>query len=160
MMLLVTCCSSALLAQSATLQVQVLSEDKPVEGAEVSAGSHRATTDASGRATLSLPPGSIQIVVIRDGFLPATLPITVAAGDAQSVIVELLPQPLAQLRLRHLECIVFTRYRQSPVPSLLVDPSITTSHPATRRKFSDGAKWTQWIRYITELKVLAESVFI
>ena len=44
-------------AQTAAIRVQVQASDKPVEGAEVSAGNQVAMTDAAGVAVLTVAPG-------------------------------------------------------------------------------------------------------
>ena len=61
-------------------------------GAAVTAAGRQAGTDPSGSATLALPPGPAQITVRKDGFLPATVDITVGERELQ-VIVELTAPP-------------------------------------------------------------------
>ena len=50
------------------------------------------------RATFEFPsqPGPFKLTVIKDGFAPVTTVVTVAAGQAQGVIVELQPQPTVE----------------------------------------------------------------
>ena len=74
-----------------TLIVEVRSEGRPLAGATVSAGALQGTTDAAGRAALSLAPGPCEIRVEAAGHLPASVRVSIAAGATPPVSVELRP---------------------------------------------------------------------
>jgi outer membrane receptor for ferrienterochelin and colicins len=81
-------------AQSpATLRVEVRSEGVAVVSAEVVVGGTTVKTDANGVASLPIRAGSIDVTVVKAGFLPLTTTISVAAGQVQSIVVELSRQP-------------------------------------------------------------------
>jgi outer membrane receptor for ferrienterochelin and colicins len=82
---------------SGTVRVEVSAAGTPVEGAIVSAGGQSATTDASGLARLTLPPGPITLVVTRDGYAQATARVEVVETtrtrrpiDDQAVLVDMI----------------------------------------------------------------------
>ena len=72
-----------------TLVVRAVNQSKPVEQAEVRAGSVVARTDAEGVATLTLPAGAWEVTVQRFGFETAQARATVTAGAAATLTVEL-----------------------------------------------------------------------
>jgi iron complex outermembrane receptor protein len=79
--------------QSGTIRVQVRAEDGPVEKAEVLAAGTVRHTDASGRAQIVVPTGEVNLTVVKDGYVTATVKVTVTAGAQQDVIVDLQPEP-------------------------------------------------------------------
>jgi iron complex outermembrane receptor protein len=91
--------SSAAQAQTTSVRVQVRADGRPVADAEVSAGPGGAggirttRTDAEGIASLSLSPGPVDLVVVKPGFLPASVSLTVEAGPSRLVVVDLVEQP-------------------------------------------------------------------
>ncbi len=89
---------SALAAQTAsgTVHLTVRASDKPVDAVEVLVAGATRLTDASGRLTLIQAPGSIDLTVVKTGFAPITLSVTVVAGVVQEVFVELQPLPTVE----------------------------------------------------------------
>ena len=75
-----------------TIVVVVSSDDGAVAGAEVRAGSATATTDANGVASLSVPPGRLDLVVTRAGYDAAATPVDVALQGQTRVEIALEPQ--------------------------------------------------------------------
>ncbi len=54
---------------------------RPIVGAEVTAGSMHAVTDASGRFSLKVAPGNVDLVVIAPGHFPLATTLDVTTGD-------------------------------------------------------------------------------
>jgi iron complex outermembrane receptor protein len=79
-------------ARTGTIRVEVMEAGKPLPGATVSAGGESAATDATGAATLTLPAGSVLVVVTRDGYEPAAARIDVVAGEERRVRLVLTPR--------------------------------------------------------------------
>lgn len=85
---------------AAVLQVQpptvvvlaVSSEAGPVSRAQVVVASRTVETGSDGRVALPLPPGPVDITVIKEGFNPVTVTVTVVAGTRQVVPVMLEAQ--------------------------------------------------------------------
>ena len=90
-----------------TLRVTVTSDAKPVAGADLRAGERKATTSAEGVATLTLPPGSVTLVVSREGFAERTVTATVTASVETAVAVKIE----MQARPEHKEEVVVTATR-------------------------------------------------
>jgi iron complex outermembrane receptor protein len=74
------------------LEVRVEADGQPLAGARVTAGEQGADTEPDGRATLSVPPGSMTLTVTKEGFVEARQEITVTAAGV-TVTVELVPAP-------------------------------------------------------------------
>jgi outer membrane receptor for ferrienterochelin and colicins len=74
-----------------TLTVTVRSTGGPVAGAEVTAGRMKAVTDADGSATLSLPPGRVDVVVTKEDFDPGAAQVELRAGSVSRIEVDLSP---------------------------------------------------------------------
>jgi len=72
-----------------TLIVQVVSDSRPVEQADVRAGASSAITNAQGEARLTVPAGAHDITVERFGFETAHARATVTAGAETRVTIEL-----------------------------------------------------------------------
>ena len=93
---LLTCSAVAALAGQAptgTVRVVVRASDQPVADAEVIIAGTSRRTDPSGSVTLTAAQGSLDLTVVKDGFVPMTVSVVVTAGAVQDVIVELQPQP-------------------------------------------------------------------
>ena len=75
-------------AQPATLRVHVRADGRPVADAEVSAASRVMKTDAEGLAVMTLPPATIDVIVLKPGFAAASVPIALEAGREHAVIVD------------------------------------------------------------------------
>ena len=76
-----------------TVTVRVTSEGNAVMDAQIVSGAARGHTDASGRASLSLPLGSQTVIVHKMGFAPDTLHVIVRA-EPQEIAVELKEAPV------------------------------------------------------------------
>jgi len=100
-----TCVLGLLLA--AVLQVQtpaaielvVTSSEGPVPRAQVIVGGKTMETDAGGHLTLNVPPGPVDIIVVKTGFNPVTVTLTVVAGTPQVVPVMLERQTALEERV-------------------------------------------------------------
>jgi iron complex outermembrane receptor protein len=88
-----------------TLVVEVRSDSRPVEQAEVRAGDQVAYTDAHGEAALRLPPGDVELIVQRFGFTAQTLRAAVRADATTTVTVELHAESV------HEEAVIVTATR-------------------------------------------------
>ena len=82
----------------ATLRVQVTAESgAPVEGASVSVAAASALTSSTGIATLPVALGTIDILVKKDGFLPAKTRLTVDEAREWPLAIDLhAAEPLKQ----------------------------------------------------------------
>ena len=90
------CLTRSLAAQGAVVRGRVTraGSDSAVAGAEVmiNARSVRTEADSAGRfVLLDVTPGATVITVRRLGFAPATVQLTVVAGDTTGVVVPLTP---------------------------------------------------------------------
>ena len=74
-----------------TLVVSVHSKDGPVAQAEVQVGSVKSTTGSDGTVSVSLPPGTIDVVVTRTGFDPNAAQVEIRAGMESRLDVALEP---------------------------------------------------------------------
>jgi outer membrane receptor for ferrienterochelin and colicins len=93
-LLLVLALSASAVAQerpTVVLTLQVTAEGSPVEGAAVRAGAVTGRTDASGVATLNVPPGRIEIAVEAPSFLPAVAEVEAREGAPARADVDLTP---------------------------------------------------------------------
>ena len=87
--------ASGAAAQSttATLRIDVRTEAGAAAGALVTVAGKSHATPESGSLTLTLPPGVVEIVVTKDGFLPGATKVALTAGQSASVLVELVQAP-------------------------------------------------------------------
>jgi iron complex outermembrane receptor protein len=90
----------------ANLRIEVRAGNVPVEHVEVVVLGVTYRTDSTGRVTIPAPPGRIDIMVVKDGFVPATASVQLAAGARQDVIIELQPQPTVE---EHVTVVAATR---------------------------------------------------
>ena len=81
-------------ATAGTLLLRVRSQAAPVSSAEVNAGEVTARTDERGEARLTLPAGEYRVTVVRVGFAPATVRLSVGAGAETVAMVQLQEQRL------------------------------------------------------------------
>jgi outer membrane receptor for ferrienterochelin and colicins len=72
-------------APSGTIRVEVAAAGSPVAGATVWAGAGSTPTDASGVATLTVPPGSVHVVATKNGYESAAARVDVVAGQERAV---------------------------------------------------------------------------
>src|SRR5207253_570797 len=80
-------------AYQATLVCSVRAANAPVAGAEVVVDGRTYRTAEDGEVRISISPGSFTLTVVKDGFVPVTTSAVVGAGQTQSVVVDLQPQP-------------------------------------------------------------------
>jgi len=74
---------------SARLRIDVRSNDGPVRDADVVINGVTQKTDSQGSATFTLPPGPVDIVVVKAGFAPGSASVDLAANQEQPVTIEL-----------------------------------------------------------------------
>jgi iron complex outermembrane receptor protein len=90
-------CAGLLAAQESRpalrVQIEVQSASAPLAGAAITVNGISTQTDGNGLATLTLPPGTVDVTVSKDGFLPVTASITVDPAQEQQVVIELQPIP-------------------------------------------------------------------
>src|SRR5258706_5255835 len=89
LLLVLSCAATFAAAQTATLRIEVRSNDGPVRDAEVSVNGTSHKTDAQGVATLIVPPGHADIVVVKDGFAPASASVDLQPNQQQPVVITL-----------------------------------------------------------------------
>jgi outer membrane receptor for ferrienterochelin and colicins len=87
---------SAAQAQRATVRVEVRAESVPVAAADVVISGQTYRTDTRGMVSIDVPPGRVEITVVKDGFAPLTTSITVEANQVQPVLVDLAKQPTVE----------------------------------------------------------------
>ncbi len=80
-------------AQTVTLRVEVRSDSGPVVGAEILLGGISHPTDPSGHAVIDVPPGDVELTVIKESFVPVTTAVHAATGPTITVVVELARLP-------------------------------------------------------------------
>src|SRR5437867_11603596 len=74
------------------LVVEVRSDSRPVEQAEVSVAGQVVLTDSRGEATLELPPGEVELMVGRYGFMSRTVRAVISESATTRLTVELESQ--------------------------------------------------------------------
>ena len=77
---------------SGTLVVDVRTGGRPLAGANVSAGMQHAKTNEQGRAELSLPAGSYQVLVSAEGFHDEKFEARIGSGEQARFEVECTAQ--------------------------------------------------------------------
>ncbi|MEQ9415499.1 MAG: carboxypeptidase-like regulatory domain-containing protein, partial [Cyclobacteriaceae bacterium] len=78
------------LTEAQTISGVVNSNDGPVIGATVSAGSNQGTiTDLDGRYTFSLSPGTYKITYSYIGYVSQSQNVTLTAGETRNINVSL-----------------------------------------------------------------------
>ncbi len=91
--MLVLLLAAVLQVQSSVVDLVVSSEAGPVSRAQVVVAGRTVETGSDGRVALPLPPGPVDITVIKEGFNPVTVTVTVVVGTRQVVPVLLEAQP-------------------------------------------------------------------
>ena len=84
---------STVLAQTASIRVEVRAEAGPVAGAEVIVNGASYKTDVNGIVVVPVAAGTVEITVIKTGFAPASASVQVQASQQQPVIFDLTAQP-------------------------------------------------------------------
>jgi outer membrane receptor for ferrienterochelin and colicins len=77
------------LAQTGSIRVEVRADATPVAGAEVIVNGASHKTDADGIVVVDLPAGTVEIVVVKSGFAPASATLELRPGQQQSVPFDL-----------------------------------------------------------------------
>lgn len=94
LVLLSSCVAAGTSAQTpARVRVEVRSGSAPVASADVVVNGTTLKTDAEGIASTAVTPGAVDITIVKEGFAPVTTTVTVAAGQTQTVLVDLQAQP-------------------------------------------------------------------
>jgi len=75
--------------ESAVVRVEVRSDDGPVRDADVVVNGITQKTDAQGVAVFTVPPGHTEIVVVKNGFAPASATVDFAANQQQTIAIAL-----------------------------------------------------------------------
>jgi outer membrane receptor for ferrienterochelin and colicins len=78
--------------QQASLRIEVRSSSGAVAGASVVVNGARSRTDAHGAVAIAVAPGAVEVVVVKEGFEPVSLSVTVAEGEQRTVTVDLAAQ--------------------------------------------------------------------
>ena len=74
------------------VRVEVRAGGDPAAGATVVVAGTTHVTDADGLALAPAPAGMVQVTVVREGFVPVTVLVTVAPGEERVVRVALEPE--------------------------------------------------------------------
>ncbi|MGH9349428.1 MAG: TonB-dependent receptor [Vicinamibacterales bacterium] len=90
---LLTLQAATAFAQTSSIRVEVRAGGAPVEQADVVVNGVGHKTDATGIVRVPVPAGTSEVVVVRDGFVPARALVQVRARHEQHVIVDLVPAP-------------------------------------------------------------------
>jgi iron complex outermembrane receptor protein len=77
-------------AQTASVRIEVRAEEKPVRDAELTVNGRHYETDAQGIAVVRLQPGHVDIVVMKEGFAPASASVEATADQQLPVVVTLV----------------------------------------------------------------------
>ena len=73
------------LPSSVVVELAVSSAAGPVSRAQVVVSGMTVETGSDGRVTLHVPPGPVDITVVKEGFNPVTVTMTAVAGIPQVV---------------------------------------------------------------------------
>lgn len=93
-------CSVSGQEQLGSLRLEVHTGTDPVANAEVVVGGTTHLTDSQGVAVIQTSAGPGQVTVLREGFLPVTVPVDVVAGRERVVRIELVRQPVIEETVR------------------------------------------------------------
>ena len=77
-------------AQQATIRVAVRANALPVADAEVVISGKTYRTDSQGTVTISVPPGRIELTIVKSGYVPGSVDVDVRSNEEQPVIVDLV----------------------------------------------------------------------
>ena len=80
----------------AALRVAVRSAGAPVAGASVVVNGRPSQTDARGDVSTTVQPGTIEIVVVKEGLEPATVSLSLRPGEERTVTIDLAAQALLE----------------------------------------------------------------
>jgi outer membrane receptor for ferrienterochelin and colicins len=83
----------------ATIRVEVRTAGVPVAAADVVVAGRTYRTNADGVVLIDVPPGTIEITIVKEDLVPVTTSIAVMAGQVQPVLVDLPRQPTVEERV-------------------------------------------------------------
>ena len=79
-------------AQDANLRIEVRADGTPVPEAAVVVNKASYVANVAGVAFATVASGSVEIVVVKEGFAPVTVSLTLAAGEQRTIRIDLEPQ--------------------------------------------------------------------
>jgi len=79
-------------AQNAFLHLLVTSAGSPVAGATVVVNGTSHRTDDRGEVAIDIAPGTVQIVVSKEGLAPGTVTLELRADERRTLTIALEPQ--------------------------------------------------------------------
>jgi iron complex outermembrane receptor protein len=82
--------------QSATIRVHVRASEKPLHQAQVVVHGETHETDTSGAVSIAVPPGNVELTVVKAGYVPVTTTVAVAVGAQQDITVDMHPEPTVE----------------------------------------------------------------
>ena len=74
---------------SVRLRIEVRGEAGPVRDADVVVNGTTQETDAQGVTAFVIPPGHVEVVVVKQGFAAASAAVDLAAGQQQTIVIDL-----------------------------------------------------------------------
>ncbi len=78
------------------MRIEVRSAAGPVPQAAVEAGGATRLTNPLGVALVAAPPGTLEVTISKDGFVPASVRVEVVSGTERQLLVELTPRPTVE----------------------------------------------------------------
>ncbi len=81
-----------------TVRIEVRSAAGPMPQAAVEAGGATRLTNPLGVALVAAPPGTLEVTITKDGFVPASVRVEVVSGTERQLLVELTPRPRSKRR--------------------------------------------------------------
>src|SRR5262245_29829522 len=75
--------------ESARLRIEVRSEAAPVRDADVIVNGNTQKTDVQGVAAFSLPPGHIEMVIVKQGVASAEASLDLSGSQQQTIVIDL-----------------------------------------------------------------------
>jgi outer membrane receptor for ferrienterochelin and colicins len=79
-----------------TLELHIKADDRAAQGASVLINGTTYRSDRNGVLVVELPPGTVQVTVVKERFAPATMQLTLAAGERRQLDIELEEQEAFQ----------------------------------------------------------------
>jgi outer membrane receptor for ferrienterochelin and colicins len=83
------------MAQPASVRVEVRSGGVPVPDAEIVVNGATHTADTQGIAIVPVPAGAVEITVVKEGFVPVTTSLHLGGGQ-QEIVVDLVRHPTVE----------------------------------------------------------------
>jgi outer membrane receptor for ferrienterochelin and colicins len=79
-------------AQTASIRVEVVSGGAPVSHPSIVVNGTAHPGGAGGLVLLEVPPGRLEIVVVKEGLAPAGVTVELRAGETRTITIDLKPQ--------------------------------------------------------------------